>query len=315
MLLYRFPGKKTQRKSGCFVPCSPPELEGFVISTFSGGKYWRFVESESSDALFLEGRVPSYQTKEEYILKANQLINAIRSLGLKKVVLSRVATNTFDTDKKRELFNLLEEKYPNALVYFFSDRELGTWIGASPEIIFEQHGQCGVTTSLAGTKKLEDSSSWTEKEKLEQDYVSLFIKETLNHEKIKNLEVHGPYEYKAGPVKHLKTDFLFECSQTRGKELLLGLHPTPAVCGLPKDFAAEIIKQIEEHDRELYTGFIGEFCPDSSKIYVNLRCAKITTGALHYFLGGGFTKDSIAETEWEETENKKKTIADLLEML
>ncbi len=315
MLFYRFPGKQIQRKSGHFVPCSSSELEGFVLSTFSEGKYWRFIENELSDTLFLEGSVPCNQTKEEYILKANQLINAIRSLGLKKVVLSRVSSSTFDADNSRELFNLLEEKYPNALVYFFSDHELGTWIGASPEIIFEQHGLYGVTTSLAGTKKLEDSSDWTEKEKLEQDYVSLFIRETLNQEKIKNLEVHGPYEFNAGPVKHLKTDFLFECSQTKGKELLLGLHPTPAVCGLPKDFATEIIDQIEEHDRELYTGFIGEFGEDTAKIYVNLRCAKISKGAIHYFLGGGFTKDSIAESEWEETENKKKTIADLLEML
>ncbi len=315
MLFYRFPGKQIQRKSGRFVACRSTELDGFVLSSFSGGKYWRFIEDDSSDILYSESLIPLVQTKEQYILKADQLINAIRSLGLKKVVLSRVSTDSFDVNNSKELFRLLEETYPNALVYFFSDNDLGTWIGATPEIIFEQHGNCGVTTSLAGTKKIGDKSEWTEKEKLEQDYVSLFIKETLNHENIGNLEVHGPYEYLAGPVKHLKTDFLFECSHMKGKELLLGLHPTPAVCGLPKDFAAEIIDQIEEHDRELYTGFIGEFSKDTSKIYVNLRCAKISNGAIYYFLGGGFTKDSIAESEWEETENKKKTIADLLEML
>lgn len=33
------------------------------------------------------------------------------------------------------------------------------------------------------------------------------------------------------------------------------------------------------------------------------------------YLGGGFTPDSIPELEWEETENKSKTILDLAQKL
>lgn len=84
MLLYRFPGKQIQRKSGRFVACKSTELDGFVLSSFSGGKYWRFIEDDSSDILYSESLIPLVQTKEQYILKADQLINAIRSLGLKK---------------------------------------------------------------------------------------------------------------------------------------------------------------------------------------------------------------------------------------
>ncbi|MBM3160740.1 MAG: chorismate-binding protein [Bacteroidetes bacterium] len=315
MLLYRFPGKQIERKKGHFVPCQNDELKGFVISAFSEQKYWLFQEDNFSDSPSFIGEEPVSISQKSYLHKANQLLNAIGSLGLKKVVFSRVKTEIFDANLSEKLFYFLEENYPNALVYFFSDKELGTWIGASPEVLFEQHGNCGITTALAGTKKREDQSAWSVKEFLEQEYVSDYIQETLNKEQIFNIELHGPYDYVAGPVKHLKTDFLFECSSEKANKILLSLHPTPATCGLPKDFASEVISQIEEHDRELYTGFIGEFRGDYSKLFVNLRCAKITKGKIHYFLGGGFTKDSDPEAEWLETENKKKTISDLIDLL
>jgi isochorismate synthase len=47
-------------------------------------------------------------------------------------------------------------------------------------------------------------------------------------------------------------------------------------------------------------------------IYVNLRCAQIIGDRLFLYLGGGFTADSDPEKEWEETENKSKTLLDLL---
>ena len=315
MLLYRFPGKNIVRKSGSFIPCEHDALDGFVISNFTGTGSWRFQEDEQSDLLFLKQEHLNDISREDYLLKASQLVNAIRSLGLKKVVYSRIQTDDFDTSFAKELFYTLEEKYTEALVYFFSDKNLGTWIGASPEILFEQHGKCGITTSLAGTKEKDDTNEWRVKEILEQEYVSHYIFETLTQLGINNIETHGPYDYFAGPVKHLKTDFLFECSVSQARELLRSLHPTPAVCGLPKDFAAELISQIEDHDRELYTGFIGEITKEQTKLFVNLRCAKLTTGKIHYFLGGGFTKDSVAEQEWIETENKRKTLADLVDLL
>ena len=57
---------------------------------------------------------------------------------------------------------------------------------------------------------------------------------------------------------------------------------------------------------------IGKLDPDEMNIYVNLRCAQIIGDRLFLYLGGGFTADSDPEKEWEETENKSKTLLDLL---
>jgi isochorismate synthase len=57
---------------------------------------------------------------------------------------------------------------------------------------------------------------------------------------------------------------------------------------------------------------IGEITSMEINTYVNLRCAQIINDRIYLYLGGGFTADSIPEKEWEETENKSKTLLDLL---
>ena len=90
------------------------------------------------------------------------------------------------------------------------------------------------------------------------------------------------------------------------------LHPTPAVSGLPQKEAIELIDSIEEHERSLYAGCIGVL-GDRTDLFVNLRCAQLIENEYFLYLGGGFTKDSIAKKEWQETENKSRTLLDILE--
>jgi isochorismate synthase len=48
---------------------------------------------------------------------------------------------------------------------------------------------------------------------------------------------------------------------------------------------------------------------------VNLRCCQVTKGKINLYVGGGYTKDSNPEMEWQETENKSRTILNLVEKL
>src|SRR5690606_16197073 len=120
------------------------------------------------------------------------------------------------------------------------------------------------------------------------------------------------------------------------KNLIAALHPTPAVCGLPKIEAREFILKNENYDREFYTGFLGEInmpqevrrssnrrnqenqayssiVPKTS-LFVNLRCMKLTEDSVEIFVGGGITKESIPEAEWEETQNKAGTMKAVLDI-
>ncbi len=315
MLLYRLPGKDIVQKSGRFIPVNDSLREGFIVGDFEGENKFIFEQDNSLDRLYFKKEIPSVLEKQDYLRQGNLLISTLKNLGIQKTVLSRVKENEFDETKSLDLFHLLVNSYPEAFVYFFSDLNLGTWIGATPEVLLKKINQNGFTTSLAGTKKSTDTDLWKEKEKIEQAYVTEFIEEELQALNVREYEKSKTYEYFAGPVKHLRTDFSFTISEQSIDKVINALHPTPAVCGLPQNLSLEVIRQIEPHKREFYSGFIGEISRNDASIFVNLRCCQVLPGKIYLYLGGGYTVDSNPETEWEETENKSRTILDLIQKL
>ena len=93
------------------------------------------------------------------------------------------------------------------------------------------------------------------------------------------------------------------------ENLLEKINPTPAVCGIPMQKAKQLIAALENHNRELYTGFIGPMgINNHHSLFVNLRNMKICNSHLALFLGGGIMRDSIPINEWDETENKAPNI-------
>ena len=96
-------------------------------------------------------------------------------------------------------------------------------------------------------------------------------------------------------------------------QLLKVLHPTPAVCGLPKEEAYRFILENEGYDRCYYSGFIGWLDPDGrTDLYVNLRCMHIEEEQLTLYAGGGLLASSELNDEWLETEKKLQTIKRLI---
>jgi isochorismate synthase len=116
-------------------------------------------------------------------------------------------------------------------------------------------------------------------------------------------------------VIHLKTDISGKITTTSIHEIISSLHPTPAVSGVPRNDAQFLIQMLEHHSRELYTGFFGNFSNNSARLYVNLRCAQVIDNEVFLYLGGGFTLESIPELEFDETENKSKTLIKYMELV
>jgi isochorismate synthase len=91
------------------------------------------------------------------------------------------------------------------------------------------------------------------------------------------------------------------------------LHPTPAVCGLPKEKAYRFIKENEGYDRNYYSGFVGMLNPlGKTDLYVNLRCLNYKVNELSLYAGSGLLSASELEDEWQETEKKLQTMKRLL---
>jgi isochorismate synthase len=219
---------------------------------------------------------------------------------------------SFNSDKSRDLFERLCDEYPNAFCYLLSSEKVGTWIGASPELLLQQQGMICRTVALASTHPSDESSTWNEKELNEHRYVVEAIEDTLEKQACIDIERDGPKEHFAGPVVHLRTDFQATLTKANAWEIVNDLHPTPAVCGTPRNLALQLIETREMHKRELYSGYIGWFEEGNTKLFVNLRCAQLFKEQAYLYVGGGYTIDSIPDLEWDETERKAETLLHLM---
>jgi isochorismate synthase len=88
-------------------------------------------------------------------------------------------------------------------------------------------------------------------------------------------------------------------------ELLAALHPTPAVCGLPRQIAEAALPQLEGYDRGFYAGAVG-WLDDSGDgaWYLALRCAEISGCEARLYAGAGIVAGSTPEAEEAETSAK-----------
>ncbi|WP_340198780.1 isochorismate synthase [Ascidiimonas sp. W6] len=243
----------------------------------------------------------------------------IQSKALLKVVLSRKEVIPFQASFI-ETFQILEQLYPSAFCYLWYHPATGCWTGATPETLLSFNGKKYKTVSLAGTRKFISATPkrWGKKELDEQAIVTDTIVNTLRLY-TESLEIEGPKTIKAGILEHLKTEITGSVKEENLIKLLQSLHPTPAVCGTPRDKAKDFILANEDYKREFYTGFLGiinvKSKPSSTaltELFVNLRCMKLEKTKASIYVGGGITADSNPRDEWEETVNKSKTMKKVL---
>lgn len=237
-----------------------------------------------------------------------------------KVVIARHVTEFSHTGQDPEaLFLRACQLYPHQLIALVCLKQAGTWLMATPEVLLEGDGQNYHTMALAGTQKMPvdyrsgQEMKWSEKNRKEQRYVANYILDTLRP-LTKTLDHGHPHTTMAARLLHLRTDFDFTLKEdVELGDALDALHPTPAVCGIPKDAARKLILEYEENERKYYSGFCGPYDPEGeTHLYVTLRCMEIEGG--HYILhaGGGIVPESKEKEEWRETEMKLNTMRDVL---
>lgn len=256
--------------------------------------------------------------RENYIQNLIKLIELLRSGEANKVVISRTTViERFSNLQLIQFYNALCKTYLHAFIYLAHIPPYGIWVGATPETLISCHERKCKTMALAGTRKSGSQSDWGDKEKEEQAIVSRYILTILAGHRVHNLKVSEPYTKQAGAMEHLCTDFVFELPERAIlAQIIDELHPTPAVCGIPKEKALQLIGQFEAHNREFYTGFLGPVNHHwKTNLFVNLRCMKITSSKMILFAGGGITQYSIPEKEWEETELKAQTLLSVIEKI
>ncbi len=300
---------------GGFCVCSfdPDSLSIFTIPAETSATLQTIAE-EWSNLADMEGLFPYPAVSTSRSDHKREVENIVGLIGIdsrKKVVAARVVLEKVSIDLT-ELFLALCDRYPSAFVFLFFTPQSGCWIGASPELLLKKSASLISTVALAGTRSVDSPGPWDQKNIEEQRVVSEYICEVLDRYCV-NVECSDTYTAKAGPVEHIKNDISGILPSGNEvsvlTELLSDLSPTPALCGYPKREALEIISVNENFSRAYYGGFcgpvneVGDF-----SFYVNLRSMWVRHDKTALFVGGGITRFSTPEAEWQETEKKKTTL-------
>lgn len=316
-LAYRLPQAPVQLYQIDFEPAGPDENPTFRVTSFEQNQpalSARLVKTAAAFPAnpFYNHALPHAISRYRYEQMVKQAVNEIQAAGMKKVVLSRCHPVTRPAGfNLQQAFNQLCNAYPDCFVCLVSSPQTGTWLGASPELLWQRDTMQVSTMALAGTRT--GHGKWGPKETDEQQLVTDFIADTLTQNHISLTNAAPPEELAMGNLIH-RVSYLKGIT-TEGfsePELLSSLAPTPAVCGLPVAAARQFIGLYEGYARELYSGYWGICSVKFTSLYVNLRCVQVMAENLVFYAGAGITAGSLPQQEWLETEAKMQLLASLL---
>ena len=168
--------------------------------------------------------------------------------------------------------------------------------------------------STKGFQSLAKEVNWTDKEHKEHVYVADYVRQKLTSRGYFFQEMERE-TIRAGNVVHLRTRFNggLNGDQTAWKKLVELLYPTPAICGTESEATVKLIRKIEQHKREYYTGIVGPFDERSkTNLFINLRCMKVLGNEALLYAGGGILEESTPANEWRETEMKFNTLIQVI---
>lgn len=257
----------------------------------------------------------------ELVAEATSAMQAAGPDGLQKVVLAREVVVEADRPFDRAaVLARLRSTYPGCFLF-----HVDGFLGASPELLVGRAGDVVRAQPMAGTAPRGGDPAADARLA-----AGLLASPTYRHEHQITIDmVHDtllPWcsylDYEAEPsvvgvanVQHLATLVEGRLSQPAPSvlELVVALHPTPAVNGWPRDLATAWIVEHEGFDRGRYAGAVGWVDAAGNGTWaVSIRCADVAGTRARVCAGNGIVADSDPETELIETQAKLQALLSAL---
>ena len=277
-----------------------------------------YMQKESDTEYPIEVR-PNF-AKDEYKQAVDRMIRYIIEGDI--YIANMTQQLTVKSDKvPLDVFYDLRKNNPSTFGGYFDYGDFQI-VCASPERFLKMQKGHVNTRPIKGTRKRgetpeEDLLMRTELENSEKDKSELLMivdleRNDLNRVcrpgSVKVTELFTVEEY--ATVFHLVSDI--EGNLEEGKtvmDLLEAAFPGGSITGAPKYRAMEIIDELENNKRNLYTGSIGYLTLDGDCDFnIVIRTVLHKNGMYYLGVGGGITAESDLEFEYEETLQKAKAV-------
>ncbi|GFO62709.1 aminodeoxychorismate synthase component I [Geomonas paludis] len=263
--------------------------------------------------------LPGWEAYRDCVQEIRALIAAGDSYQVNYTMRQRFAF----TGCSRSFFSALNRNQPTPYNCYL---ECGRWrvLSASPELFFSLSGGRLVTRPMKGTAP---RGRWYEEDLARKEQLRQSAKEVAENLMIVDLlrndmgmvsetgsvRVNSLFDVESHPTVHQMTSTI-ESRVREGitpLELFQALFPCGSVTGAPKRRSMEIIAELEQDPRGLYTGCLGYFSPGGdAQFSVAIRTAVVDcgTGRGEIGIGSGITYDSQPEAEYQECLDKRAFI-------
>ena len=218
--------------------------------------------------------------------------------------------------------SLIEALGETPAARFALDVAGATFLGASPELLIRKRDGKVSTEALAGSEPRRGGNDEAEiarltasqKDRREHHFVVEAIEAALRPY-VQDLRVPSDAVIRTLPtVHHLQLPI--EGTLTRDVhvlDLVGALHPTPAVCGTPREAARAWLRAHERLERGYYAGPVGYFdAHGDGEFHVALRSALVRGTQAWLYAGAGLVPGSEAEREFAEVEAKLRVMKSVL---
>ena len=240
-----------------------------------------------------------------------------------KVVLSRTRHLPFESEPDlRRAFTFVEPRHPACARFLFT-RETSTFLGATPERLLSVRGRRAVTEALAGSIPRRSSGDdlparaellASEKDRAEHSFVIDAIRAALAPSCDALSIPEAPMVRSLAHVHHLATPITATLRErVHLLDLAARLHPTPALCGSPREEARAFLLAHETDPRGWYGGAVGWFDErGDGTLAVAIRSALATPAEAWIYAGAGIVRGSDPAHEYTETTVKERAMCDAL---
>lgn len=259
---------------------------------------------------------------EETVQKS---LGAIRRGAISKAVLAR----TLDVELEQpvdpvDVVAHLWKVNRGSYVFLFEPVAGATLVGAAPETVATLRDGVFHATAVAGSIRRGDTVREqaelaakllaSDKDRAEQRIALDDMVARLGTVAQQIRTDPQPHVLTLDRIQHLETEIRASVPAEIGiLDLLRLLHPTPAVCGLPRDAAMAFLAEEEPFERGWYAGPVGLFDADGNGIFVpSLRMGVSTGSGWRLFAGAGIVEGSVPSSEWEETAIKFEPMLEAL---
>ncbi|RST74227.1 anthranilate synthase component I [Siminovitchia acidinfaciens] len=254
--------------------------------------------------------------KEEFMTRIKKAKDYVLSGEVEQVVLSQRMSGEVKADPFH-FYRVLRNSNPSPYMFFVDFGEYVV-LGASPESFIKSKGQQMSTNPIAGTRRrgrtdeedralavelLADEKELSEHRMLidlsREDMEKICVPETIGLTKEMKIEYYRH-------VMHIVSELegTLDVGKT-GLDALIACLPAGTVSGAPKVRAMQIINELEDVKRGVYSGALGYVNANGDVDFaLAIRSLVIKEELAYLQAGAGIVHDSKIELEYKETINK-----------